>query len=1231
MTENEKKTEKVSAYASLTGFHRAVPFILTALAVFTALCFVTRGSDPTQSTGALGKWFADFLLGSFSIAGYGIPVLLGIHAIFYASDIQKGRVISRVIFSLIALIFVSSIIHVIFNFNVDFPYSAKTFYNDGIMQKGGGFVGGSISFLLTKAFGSVGFIIISALVVVLYFVYFFAGGKNAFLKALLRLLDSVGGHFNRVAEKKKAKKDARIAKENEKNDARLAKESEKRERLVEKKEMKEAKLLKTRHEPLEDDDFFATDNGMSELKIKELGISETRSEEDIEADPTLQEKVMHSNSDSSQAHAQSHTAEEKAQESEAPRRRRVNMDYSGFEGGCGYSTSTKSSTYTEADDSIVYDATEGYTAPSGEESADAVFGSEFGAFDFKLEEALRTKQSTGARQSSPKQDEGVCEVVSEIKEEDIERARRRADLEMKKRANEEAERGFVSARDEIEKDMPKPASFIPYTVIDDDVTDAQSSKTDKRFDYDGAYTDKGMGYSESKEEPHKEQQPQEKSLDDRLTLAQERYKRAAEIANRNTGGEADTESVDNGTTKFAPYSTSNAINTVAVEDEVDEPVLKTERSVIFDTARQDTSYAKENAYSSDTLTCEPESDNGTQLDFDGLDGVVEEDFEEEIDMSVPEEEKVGPLGYEEIPEGEQNKDILDFRKMYSVLDGDKNGQDDINNDGEDYSTTEQDIVDSRQTAESHTPSTVIHSKKAEPEEEENDDTLSQKPDYSDYKFPPTDLLLAPKNNLADENSGEEINENADNLVNTLQQFGVRVSVKGVDRGPRITRYEIVPAMGVKVQSVMSLYNDIVLNLGAEGVRMEAPIPGRKAIGVEIPNKNPEIVSLRELVETDTFQQSSSKTVACLGKDVTGKPVFEDIAKMPHVLVAGATGMGKSVCINAVLISILYKATPDDVRLIMIDPKKVEFKRYNGIPHLLIPVVTDVKQAAGALMWAVEQMEKRYSLMEELGVSKLDSYNEIVRQKPELGEPLPKIIIVIDELNDIMIQVRKPSEDLIMSIAQKARAAGIHLIIGTQRPSVNVVTGTIKANIPSRISCKVASFQDSKTILEQSGAEKLLNNGDMLYITSGTPKPVRVQGAFVTDGEVASVMKFLKTQAKGDIYDAQALEEINRAAQKCSKGKGGASDVDDDEDAGDKGTGIFSDPQFLEAVEVAIKAGKVSTSLLQRKIQIGFSKAARYIDAMEGQSIVSAPNGQRPRDVLITLDEWHEILSRRSLD
>ena len=516
------------------------------------------------------------------------------------------------------------------------------------------------------------------------------------------------------------------------------------------------------------------------------------------------------------------------------------------------------------------------------------------------------------------------------------------------------------------------------------------------------------------------------------------------------------------------------------------------------------------------------------------------------------------------------------------------------------------------------------------DESELIEITKEEEDHADCTVPPIDLLGL--NDKTDGDDTSEITETANIIIETLSAFGVSATIRGVDRGPRITRYEIVPAKGVKVNSVVSLYHDIALNLAKEGIRMEAPIPGKSAIGLEVPNSKPEIVRLGELISSETFTEAKSKTFVAIGKDVAGEPVFGDIAKLPHLLISGATGMGKSVCINSILISILYKAKPDEVKFIMIDPKKVEFNGYNGIPHLLVPVVTDVKQAAGALMWAVEQMEKRYDLMEALEVRKLDAYNEKVRENPELGEPLPKIVIVIDELNDIMLQVRKPAEDLIMSIAQKARAAGIHLIIGTQRPSVDVITGVIKANIPSRISCKVASYNDSKTILEQAGAEKLLNNGDMLYIPAGAPKALRVQGAFVSDGEVAAIMKFLKSQAKGNVYDAQALEDINRAAQKCSKGKGGGDDYGDDDDRDDEdNAGILNDQQFLDAVELAVKSGKISTSLIQRKISIGYGKAAKFIDYMEDMGIVSEPNGQKPRDVLVTKDEWHEMLSRRSLD
>lgn len=502
-----------------------------------------------------------------------------------------------------------------------------------------------------------------------------------------------------------------------------------------------------------------------------------------------------------------------------------------------------------------------------------------------------------------------------------------------------------------------------------------------------------------------------------------------------------------------------------------------------------------------------------------------------------------------------------------------------------------------------------------------------RPDYSDYKFPSLDLLSRSTTAEEDEAENLEMQQRGEKLIETLKDFRVEASIQNFSRGPRITRYEVVPAKGTKSNAIMNCYEDLRLALSSNGMRMES-IPDRGAIGLEVPNPHPKTVFLRDLIENEEFLSNPKKTAICIGKDVTGNPVYGDISKFPHILIAGATGMGKSVCINALLISMLYKARPDEVKLILVDPKKVEFNVYKGIPHLLIPVVTDPKQAAGALVWAVEQMEKRYDIIEKLNVRNLDAYNAKVRANPELGEPLPKIVIVIDELNDLMIQVRDPVENLIMSIAQKARAAGIHLILGTQRPSVDVITGVIKANIPSRISCKVSSTQDSRTILERVGAEKLLNNGDMLYFPVGVPEPIRVQGAFVKDEEVEAVMEALKKQAKGNTYDEEAIEEINRAAKKC--GNKNSSDRDDDDD-GDGNDYFLRDQKFLSAVEIAITNQKIATSLIQRKLSVGYGKAAKYIDAMEGLGIVGPANGQKPRDVLVTLDEWHEMLARREID
>ena len=599
---------------------------------------------------------------------------------------------------------------------------------------------------------------------------------------------------------------------------------------------------------------------------------------------------------------------------------------------------------------------------------------------------------------------------------------------------------------------------------------------------------------------------------------------------------------------------------------------------------------------------------------------------------IPEEELASDP--QPIPPEEQNPQVREYRSHFTFLQEedketlyaqDMREEDATINEGAD----EEDEADAPPFDNATDVSTAFNSfRQRETAPEPAVMTKELRPDYSDYKLPSLELL-AKGNDEEDEGVLAEIQDRQEKLIDALAAFNVTASIKGVDRGPRVTRYAVVPAKGIKSNAVTNLYEDICMALKAKDVRMEN-IPELSAIGFEIPNKKPQTVRLRDLIESEEFLSKTSKTAVCIGKDVTGNPVFGDIAKMPHVLVAGATGMGKSVCINTILISMLYRARPDELKLILIDPKKVEFNVYNGIPHLLIPVVTDPKQAAGALMWAVEQMEKRYDMIEKLCVRNIEAYNAKVKENPSLGEPMSKIVIVIDELNDLMIQVRDPVENLIMSIAQKARAAGIHLIIGTQRPSVNVITGVIKANIPSRMSCKVSSAVDSRTILERAGAEKLLNNGDMLFHPVGLPEPIRVQGAFVADGEVEAVMEFLKKQTKGNSYDEQAIEEINRAAKKCSKKKDSFSDGDEDDDGG-AGEGFLDDPRFLDAVDIAIKNQKIATSLIQRKLSIGYGKAAKYIDVMESLGIVGEANGPKPREVKITMDEWHEMLSRRSLD
>ena len=488
-----------------------------------------------------------------------------------------------------------------------------------------------------------------------------------------------------------------------------------------------------------------------------------------------------------------------------------------------------------------------------------------------------------------------------------------------------------------------------------------------------------------------------------------------------------------------------------------------------------------------------------------------------------------------------------------------------------------------------------------------------------YRFPPISLL-AQATPINDTGAQEELTQNARKLVDTLLSFKVKTKILSVSRGPTITRYELSPEAGTRVRSIANLVDDIALNLATSGVRIEAPIPGKSAVGIEVPNKTVSTVRLRELIDAPAFKGADSKLNVALGVDVAGTPVYCNIAKMPHMLIAGATGMGKSVCINSIISSILYKASPDDVKLILVDPKKVEFNIYNGLPHLLVPVVSDPQKAAGSLNWAVGEMERRFTLIDEVGVRDIGGYNEITKDDPD-REPMPYVVIIIDELADLMMTAPDAVETSICRLAQKARAAGMHLVIGTQRPSVDVITGLIKANIPSRIAFTVASQVDSKTIIDIGGAEKLIGRGDMLYAPVGFMKPLRVQGAFVSDEEVRAVTDFIRNAMGNTEYDSDIIYSIEREAERCAqKGKGSVDISADDDELREN-----VDPKFREALEVAVNSGKISTSLLQRHLSIGYGRAAKIIDRMQALGYVSPPDGTKPREVLITKQMYMEMV------
>lgn len=468
-----------------------------------------------------------------------------------------------------------------------------------------------------------------------------------------------------------------------------------------------------------------------------------------------------------------------------------------------------------------------------------------------------------------------------------------------------------------------------------------------------------------------------------------------------------------------------------------------------------------------------------------------------------------------------------------------------------------------------------------------------------YRMPTMELLNKPPESDKPKSAKREILESAKKLEDTLKSFGVDAKVIEINRGPTVTRFELQPSVGVKVSKIVNLADDIALNLAASGIRIEAPIPGKAAVGIEVPNKEHTAVYLREILDSDKFKSHKSKVSVALGKDITGEAIVADIAKMPHLLIAGATGSGKSVCINTLITSILYKAKPSEVKILMVDPKVVELGVYNGIPHLLIPVVTEPKKAAGALNWAVQEMVQRYKTFAEHGVRDIKGYNTLVK---DANTKLPEVVIIIDELADLMMVAPNDVEDAICRLAQMARAAGMHLVIATQRPSVDVITGVIKANIPSRISFAVSSQVDSRTILDMAGAEKLLGAGDMLYYPVGESKPIRVQGAYISDKEVEAIVEHIKNQGQAE-YSEDIIEKINTE-------KGTVNDPGD------------NDELLPQAIEVILESGQASVSMLQRRLKVGYARAARIIDQMEARGIIGGFEGSKPRQILISKNEFY---------
>ncbi len=585
-------------------------------------------------------------------------------------------------------------------------------------------------------------------------------------------------------------------------------------------------------------------------------------------------------------------------------------------------------------------------------------------------------------------------------------------------------------------------------------------------------------------------------------------------------------------------------------------------------------------------------------------------FKADVDLGPEPDADAKPIFFEDVVEDFNDEELVSFTDI-------KNADTPIETAPVEEKVINLDDIIKKSTAKPEQLELELNTKEEKTIEEDDeftDEEWNAEP-VKRYELPPLELLNLPQNF----NSGDlesEQKRNGDKLISTLKSFGVETRIIGISKGPSVTRYEIQPAAGVKISKITNLADDIALNLAASGVRIEAPIPNKPAVGIEIPNKCRQSVTLREVIDQPPYKNAKSKLNVALGKDITGDFVYCDLVKMPHLLVAGTTGSGKSVCLNSMIVSILYNATPDEVKLLMIDPKAVEFTMYNGIPHLLVPVVSDPRKASGALAWAVTEMLQRYKMFSESGVRDISGYNSICESEGK--KKLPQIVIFIDELSDLMMAAPNEVEDSICRLAQMARAAGMHLVIATQRPSVDVITGLIKANIPSRISLYVSSQVDSRTIIDSVGAEKLLGHGDMLYYPVGIPKPVRVQGCYLDESEVHKVVNFLKAQEQSS-YDDEVIKEIDRqAANTGSKKKdSSASSASDDGDSP-------ADEMLPKAIEVVIEAQSASTTLLQRKLKLGYARAARIVEELEERGIIGPYEGSKPRKVLVSKQQWYEM-------